>query len=494
MRARIYSAFPLLLIALLGFLGPEFAARSLGGAHVVDRGPDASLTIDSQLLALPVRVLSFDVAGAEWAKLALLATVLLVALVAWYAFSRSERLSLRYVALAQGVAGLALALSRVSFNPDPTSYILFARLYGVFGINPYPFPPPIPHDGLLQQLAPLWGSPVSGDVYGPLWTLLVAAIAYAEAHASLLAQWITQRLLAVLAAVATSFALARIFRHANGGDADRTARSVAGFALHPLVLLETAVDGHNDMLMVACAAWAFALLDESPLLAGVLLGASVAVKFVSIVVAPFFLIALWRAHGRALRAPILAAAAMAAVVVLSSAPFHLSASSAHAMSRSQGGMGVAVSLASLLRDGYLAIHPAAALGESFPGQRSWPILRHADIGQVLDAGLVALWCGLALVLLRRYVRNGRCGELFAAMTAFLWVCPSIGSYYLVWLSPLLADRGGWGRYANALLMTAMLYYLQGLLPGLPWERTTQLYVIALLFIPAAWIGLRKSSS
>jgi hypothetical protein len=478
-----------LWIAVIGVLLPQLAVYALRGSSVLFRDRQFDPRVDAELLSLPIHVLSFDTANDTLAVVLMLAAVVLIGVSGLMLFTHARRaLSFGMLVTLQAVGGVTLALAPVSFNPDPTVYVLYARLYGVFGINPYHAPIALPHDSLTLLLAPLWGDTVPANVYGPLWTLFVGAVAHVQADAPLAAQWVTQRLIAVTASIVAAWGIYRILRRSV--ERSQALARVAHFAFHPLVLLETAVNGHNDMVMTACGVWAFALLEAQPLLAGAIFGAAVAVKFVVIIIAPFFLVMLWRTHadGRA-RAALLATLGAGVVFAASFAPFWFGVRTLASIPENQSG--VAVSPAALLAHRYMDV---AGIGETdpvFPGQRQWHIFRHATAGQLIDLGLVALWLLLAFVLWYRFTRTGERSNAYLTLVGFFAAMPAVGAYYFIWLSPILAEQTPWGTYARWLLLTALAYYAQNLLGHLSWNRTSDTYVLALMVVPLAAVFARS---
>jgi hypothetical protein len=477
-----FPIFAGIIIALIAVLVPMAAERSLHGALVVDRGPNTDPAINARLLAQPIHVVTFDTVGGACALALMFAAIFAIGVCGRRVFATRHCESLRALVALQAVAGIALAFSPVTFNQDTTAYIMYARLFGVYGVNPYHLPLAPPHDPIFAAVVPLWQNPLPGNLYGPLWTLLTSGIAHLQAQASLTTMWITQRILAVVASLATTVGVFRIVRRYAKDKHDALAR-VSIFAFHPLVILETAVNGHNDMIMTGAAVWAFALLEDAPLAAGLFMGASVACKYVSIVLVPFFLIMLWQAHNRRIRQAVFAAAGIAAVFVASFAPFWFGVRTLWTLPKNQSD--VSCSLASVLSDGYLALRSAAITDPVFPGQRHWHILRHATSAMFIDFLLIACWVLLAGILLRTFERTRNRSYPAVALTSFIWVLPYMNPYYLIWLSPFLAEEPRRRRYFSWLLTTALLYYAQSLMGRLEWERTTDIYILSLLLLPLA---------
>jgi hypothetical protein len=445
------------------------------------------------LFDMPIRVLSFDTVHAASAIALLFVAVIVIGEIGRRVFSCARDASFSALIALQALAGLVLALSPVTFNPDPTAYILYARLYGVFGINPYHAPPALPpHDHILSTVAAVWSlpPPLPANVYGPLWTLGASAIAHLQADMPLSGQWVTQRLIAVLASIVAAAGLFRITRRC--ADEREALAFVATFAFHPLVLLETAINGHNDMVMVACAIWAFALLDCLPLAAGALLGASISVKYISIIIVPFFLILLWHAHKRRIHAASAAIIGMSAVIIASFAPFWFGLKTLQPIITNQ--IDASASPTALLTDIYLAFSHKADSDLVFPGQLHWHILRHAGAGLFINIALVGLWMILAAIVSYRFARTRDLWLPYLAVTSFFAAIPAIAPYYLIWLSPLLVERSRWGRVIWLLLAVPLLFYTQSLMGNLNKEDVSHIYGVALLLVPLAAPFVRLSAS
>jgi Glycosyltransferase family 87 len=492
---KILPRLPLwtaLWIAAVGLTAPRLAERSLQAASIARRSSEYDFRVDTLLFEAPIRVVSFDTVKAGAAIALLLATVLIIGEIGRRAFSCARDVSISVLVALQGLAGVVLAFSQVTFSPDPTAYILYARLYGVFGVNPYRAPPALPpHDQILSTVAAFWSlPPVPANVYGPLWTIFAGAIAHLQAEMPLSGQWVTQRLIAAAASMAAAAGLFRIMRRCTD-QRDAQAR-VATFAFHPLVLLETAIDGHNDMVMVACAMWAFALLEDLPLAAGALLGASIAVKYLSIIAVPFFLVALWHAHEQRIRAASAAIFGICAVPLASFAPFWFGLRTLQPIISTQSD--VSDSPAALLADIYLTLAGKAQTDPVFAGQSHWHVFRHASAGIFVDLAFIGAWMLLAAISAYRFARTRNLRLPYLAGTSFFAAIPALPPYYLIWLSPLLVERSRWGRYVWFLLAIALVYYAQCLMGNLDKQKAGDVYALALLLVPLGARFIERGSS
>jgi len=403
----------------------------------------------------------------------------------------------------QFVLGLALSFFPGTFSADPYNYVILGRLFGVHGINPYLLFSRIDTAGdpILARCMAFYGNPSPSDDYGPLWTLLVGGVARLEVHASLWAQVWTHRLIAVAAGVVTSLGLMRIIAKRDefgrlkptapssgddvgrlkptapssgddvgrlkptapsGGDdvgrlkptapssgdefgrlkpaAPISVAKIGAFAFNPLVAYETAAGGHNDIIMIALAVWAFAIVDEYPLIAGLLLGAAASVKIVALIAVPFLVIQAGR------RQPlngVLALLLSAIVVALCFRPFWQGSATLYGLVGHTGM--VAMSPTWILSYPFfgagLANQPAFPSVPALPifGQPSWP--------RLIELALVLAMLSVLAYSAWRYARTGSSAAIWRSISALIWSSPIIHPWYLLWIAPASATQGRWARYA-----------------------------------------------
>lgn len=356
----------------------------------------------------------------------------------------------RFGPLLFSYAAVALALSffPIAQSIDPYYYTLYGRLYGVYGINPYSLPQTVQTADLTlrENLIPL-GNPPFADPYGGGFTLIAGLIGRFEKSAGVWLQLWSWRVMVILSVIAAAAALAHLLRQQNAAG---RIRRVARFTFHPLVLYESGVGSHNDMLMVAFGVWAFALVDELPLVAGLLLGSAIAIKYVAAIVAPFLVL-------RAARKNVGAAAILAALAVLvpflCSRPFALQHA---ATGLAQVGSGLSMSLNWLLafpffRTG-LGHAPAIAAIPALPylGQLTWP--------RVMQLALVAALGVILAQSVVRFARDARMREVLRPVAALIWVLPAMHAWYLSWLVPAVTRDDRWATYAWCFGALSLLAY------------------------------------
>jgi hypothetical protein len=182
---------------------------------------------------------------------------------------------------------------------DVYSYVDYARLGVLHGLDPYVHPPAaVPSDPAFAEVT--WIDTTSA--YGPLFTLLTYPLAWLPVGVAVAAL----KIVAALSVLALATIVARI---APGRGVDPV-RAAAFVALNPLVLVHVVGGAHNDGL-----AMALAMLGVAAVLAardaggGASLTAAIAVKASAAFLAPFALIGAGR------RGRLFAGAGAAAVAI-----------------------------------------------------------------------------------------------------------------------------------------------------------------------------------
>jgi hypothetical protein len=225
------------------------------------------------------------------------------------------------------VAVAAFALAPVLLSHDVYSYVDYARLGVLHGLDPYVQPPlAAPHDPAFAEVD--WTAATSS--YGPLFTLATYPLAWLPVAAAV----------AVLKAVAalSVLGLAAVVSRIAAWRGAEPLRAAAFVALNPLVLVHVVGGAHNDGLVMLAALLAVAaILSARELAGGAALLAAVAVKVSAAFIAPFALLAVVRPNpqlsgqarlrsaGRFLAGALLAAAVLALAAQLAFGPDWLSA-------------------------------------------------------------------------------------------------------------------------------------------------------------------------
>ena len=208
-------------------------------------------------------------------------------------------------------AGLAalLLLAYPTGAIDVLVYAVYTRGWAVHGLNPLAtapaqFPASDPWVGLTAE----WSTAASP--YGTVWQVL-ARVPYIIGGGNFLLQVIGLKALVVLAYLGSA---ALIYAMMKRQQPTWAATGTIAFAWNPLVLIEVAQNGHNDIVMIfflLAAVWALQRtlparqhLSTSlrsaqdagrwiyPLLVCVFLALSILTKFITVIAAPFLLLAL----------------------------------------------------------------------------------------------------------------------------------------------------------------------------------------------------------
>jgi Glycosyltransferase family 87 len=205
------------------------------------------------------------------------------------AVAAAPRLGRRVVwgAIAVAVAGFAVA--PVLLSHDVYSYVDYARLGVLHGLDPYVHPPAAaPADPAFSHVT--W--PDTTSAYGPLFSLATYPLAWLPVSAAVGAL----KALAALSVLGLAVLVARL-APARGVDPLSAAAFVA---LNPLVLVHVVGGAHNDgMAMLLAMAGVAAVLSARELSGSVSLIAAMAIKASTAFLAPFALVGAMR-RGRLL--------------------------------------------------------------------------------------------------------------------------------------------------------------------------------------------------
>ena len=206
----------------------------------------------------------------------------------WVAFAAyllvvlcARSLGQRTIGLAALVAAIGFVLAPPLLSLDVFSYLSYARLGVLHGLNPYDHAPSaISHDAAAMRVEDFRNATT---VYGPLFTLASYPLALIGVPAGL---WALKA--ACGAAVVAIGRLVRRLATIRGGS---PARALALVGLNPLVLVHVVGGPHNDALMVlGVVAAVVALADGWSMSAGGALVAAYAVKAAAAFAAPFALV------------------------------------------------------------------------------------------------------------------------------------------------------------------------------------------------------------
>ena len=302
-------------------------------------------------------------------------------------------------------AGFAFALAVLSpplLATDAYAYAATGRLAVLYGQDPYAaLPYSVLHRvGDPAQYFLAWDMPT---VYGPVWTGLSATLVAALPHGWLWGEVLCLKLIAAGALCLLAWSAGQIAEHLAPGRG-RVAALLVG--LCPLLLLEGAGSGHNDLLMMACLFAAVGLfLKRSFGASGAWLGLAIGIKLLPVVIVPWLVLDLTRTlpDRRARR---------------------------RAIAQLLGGM---------------LLPLAAGYAYFWHGGNMWNALHqrtHTGHGTLL-------WAGLAYAALTAWLRAQGCARapwlLAWAVFSGVFMATGLGTafpWYICWFWPVLALRGG----------------------------------------------------
>jgi hypothetical protein len=203
-----------------------------------------------------------------------------------------------------------------TMTTDIYNYAIYGEMPVLYDANPFVHTPSEFPQSPLYYLIPLYWHDAA-SVYGPLWVSLSAGVASLTRSSALADELLTYRFIANLAHFVNAVLVWAIARRLH---AERAGSATVAYAWNPLLLLEFALNGHNDVLMLTFALAAILVGTYRRLMATALvLGLSIATKYTSVLIAGPLLFAVARAMPgdlwAVMRRVVLAGAAMTAVVL-----------------------------------------------------------------------------------------------------------------------------------------------------------------------------------
>lgn len=188
-----------------------------------------------------------------------------------------------------------LLFSYPAFSYDVFNYLFTAKTVLVYRKNPYEVIPL--QFASIDPLVSVMRWTHLPSAYTPLWILLTLPAYLLGFGKFLLVMWNLKLLVGFFYLVA----VAGVRKVLERIEPKRAAMGTVLFALNPLVVIESLVSAHNDIVMVAIAVWAIVALLEKKLIASwIAVSFSVAVKLMTVALAPVFVAAYrkaidWRA-------------------------------------------------------------------------------------------------------------------------------------------------------------------------------------------------------
>lgn len=176
-----------------------------------------------------------------------------------------------------------LTFSYNAFSYDLFNYIFDAKIVTNYHQNPYVYRAlDFPGDPMLSFMH--WTHRLFP--YGPTWLALTIPLSIGLEF--FLPTFFLFKTLVSLSFLGTVFLIGKILQKTSLGN---EVFGIAFFALNPLVVIESLVSSHNDMVMMFFAVWAvYLLMNKKYIRSIILLGLSIGVKFATLFIAPIFLL------------------------------------------------------------------------------------------------------------------------------------------------------------------------------------------------------------
>lgn len=246
----------------------------------------------------------------SWQQVPLLLTGFLLTLICYLAALRylPQYIGRRYILYTTLLIGIVCVLIPVVTSQDIFSYIIYARMAIIYGLNPLTTLPTAIHtDPVFQHL--YWKDQPSA--YGPTWVYISSLLQLLTSGVnSIAAMVLALRLLGLLAHLWSTLLIWSIGGHLQGRfdgqfSPQQRIQATLAFAWNPLLLFEACVNGHNDsvlLLFVLLALWFLVretvLTSRSYLLAAITLALATCLKVNIILLIPGLLLFLWARPGR----------------------------------------------------------------------------------------------------------------------------------------------------------------------------------------------------
>ncbi len=195
----------------------------------------------------------------------------------------SNKISKRQIWFLIISVSIILAFSYNAFSYDLFNYIFDAKIITYYQQNPYLHKAlDYPGDPMLSFMH--WTHRVYP--YGPVWLLLTVPLSYLGFKIFLLTFFLFKFLMAI-SFVGTVFFIGKILRKVSP---QHELFGIVFFAFNPLVIIESLVSAHNDIVMMFLAMSAIYLFINNKYVRSlILLVLSIGVKFAAVVVAPVLL-------------------------------------------------------------------------------------------------------------------------------------------------------------------------------------------------------------
>lgn len=194
-----------------------------------------------------------------------------------------KKINLKEIFVLIGITAAILFLSYPAMlSYDIFNYVATSKVLFFYHENPYIV---MPIAFIADPLLAFTHAANKLALYGPFWILLTE-IPYLLGFGNFIAILFSFKLLSILFYLATSFLIWKI---------SRNMLSLILFSLNPLVVIETLVSGHNDIVMIFLVLLSFFLLAKKKIFLGTIFFVlSILIKYATILLIPIFVYVIWK--------------------------------------------------------------------------------------------------------------------------------------------------------------------------------------------------------
>lgn len=194
-----------------------------------------------------------------------------------------KRINLKEVLVLLSITIISLIFSYPAMlSYDIFNYVATSKVLFFYHENPYVV---MPIEFVGDPLLAFTHAANKLALYGPSWILLTG-IPYLLGFGNFIITLLSFKILSLLFYLGAVFLVWRISRNIF---------SIILFAFNPLVIIETLVSGHNDIVMVFLILLSYYLFSKKKILLGIVFFIlSILIKYATIFLIPIFLYVLWR--------------------------------------------------------------------------------------------------------------------------------------------------------------------------------------------------------
>jgi hypothetical protein len=197
-----------------------------------------------------------------------------------------KKINLRDIVILLGITAAILLISYPAMlSYDIFNYIATSKVLFFYHENPYIV---MPIEFISDPLLGFTHAANKLALYGPIWILLTG-IPYAFGFGNFIITLFTFKVFIMIFYFLTVFLIWKI---------SKNIMSVILFSLNPLVVIETLVSSHNDIVMMFLVIFSFFLLMRKKISLGILFFVlSIFIKYATVFLIPIFIYIVWKLIG-----------------------------------------------------------------------------------------------------------------------------------------------------------------------------------------------------